>query len=106
MKLILEAPYPYPLPDDYDSDKWLYSHDAALTLELDNVVHFEWKHTITVEFDTYQHMREAQELTGWPKWGDPDYHILEAPTSVEDGYYGHSAILVKDRAYCGFILVP
>lgn len=98
MKLILQNGYPFPLPKDFDSDAY-DSRDNSLTLE--NVKHFEWKYTVTVEFETDVAAKLAKQLTGWVYWDKP--RIFEAKTSSPDGYE-HPAIVVKGFAYCGFIL--
>ena len=89
----------------------------GVTLELAGVVHFEWKHCVTVEFadrDTYD---KAKRLTGWEAY-DEDELILEAPTKSDEGY-DHPAIIAQvpyeleegygegtapSTAYCGFYL--
>lgn len=98
MKLVLMNSYPYPLPDDFDSD----THEArAFSLELRGVIHFEWCHTVTVEFSKLEAYFTAQELTGWGEWSPG---VLEATTSADDGY-DHPAIIAGDMAYCGFVLL-
>jgi len=99
MKLILQNGYPYPCPaegtpDDYDARDY--------ELILDDVCHFEWKHTVTVEFKSHDAAHAARELTSW-RWWDNDGLILEAAIDEQDGY-AHPAICTKDMAYCGFIL--
>jgi hypothetical protein len=102
MRLILQNGYPFPYPtglSEAESDK---ISDAAMgkTFEINGIHHFEMKHTLTVEFVDQESYEISQELTGWKRWCD---HTLEATTSGPDGY-GHPAIIVKDTAYCGFIL--
>lgn len=106
MKLILTNGYPYPYPDDAsEAQKEAWSEAAqGITLEIAGVEHFEWKHTVTVEFFTAEAMCDAMRLTGWKFW-DEDEFILEAGTSAGDGY-DHPAIIAGDTAYCGFVLVP
>jgi hypothetical protein len=102
MKLILTHgyPYPYPFPDGFDAEEEGYDC-RSYSLEIEGVVHFEWVHTVTVEFAHYGAYEAAKELTKWEPWGDGP--ILEAATSGPDGY-DHPAIVVGDKAYCGFIL--
>lgn len=99
MKLILQNGYPFPfrqinLPDDFDC------RENELTIE--GVAHFEWKHTLTVEFTSVWSFLKAKQATGWRPW-DNSGLILEAATSTNDGY-DHPAICTRDTAYCGFIL--
>lgn len=104
MKLILLNGYPYPYPQnltEYDQED-LANAASGNTLEISGIVHFEWLHTVTVEFESYEVMHSAQTLTGWERWS-PDMPILEAFTSIADGY-DHPAILANGMAYCGFIL--
>lgn len=100
MKLLLTNGYPYPWPDDFDSEKKEY--DARdYEVQLAGVTHFEWLHTVTVEFSTIEACEEAKAKTGWADWSS---YVLEAGTSAKDGY-DHPAIIVGDKAYCGFILL-
>jgi hypothetical protein len=99
MKLILQNGYPFPLPAGFDSDTY-ECRDNSLTLE--DVVHFEWKHTVTVEFRSANAATAAKQLTDWTYWDSP--RILEAETNGPEGY-GHPAIIVKGMAYCGFVLL-
>lgn len=99
MKLILQNGYPYPLPPDFDSDQYdARSHH----IEIDGVIHFEWKHTLTVEFETDIRASRVHLHSEWEVW---NHNTLEARISVADGY-NHPAIIYGDKAYCGFILVP
>ncbi len=100
MKLILQNGYPYP----YNLSKMdAEVYDCrAFTCELEGVVHFEWKYILTVEFENESAFRLAWSCTGWERFGDG--LILEANLSIEDGY-DHPAIVVYDKAYCGFILI-
>lgn len=100
MILLLESGYPFPCPENFDPD----TYDAReYTLDVKGVVHFEWLHTLTIEFKDYEAFEQARVLTDWDVWSRENY-ILEARVSVEDGY-NHPAIIVKDKAYCGFILL-
>ena len=100
MQLLLTNGYPYPCPDDFDSEKEEY--DARdYEVQLTGITHFEWLHTVTVEFSTIEAYEEAKAKTGWTDWS---YRVLEANTSAKDGY-NHPAIIVGDKAYCGFILL-
>lgn len=104
MRLRLINGYPYPFPEGLTPDEEDDISDASRsrTLEIEGVVHFEWLHTITVEFDSWGSYNAAANLTGWKDW---DHQILEAQTSSGDGY-DHLAIVVGNTAYCGFILEP
>lgn len=99
MKLLLQNGYVYPCPPSGETEGW---NSNEHELELSDVCHFEWKHTITVEFKNHAAAEAAYRLTGW-RWWDNDGLILEAAYSVQDGYE-HPAICTKDMAYCGFIL--
>jgi len=108
MKLLLTNGYPFPfpeggVPDDFEGGNVPYDC-RDYSLQLDEVVHFEWLHTITVEFANAQACETARNLTGWFYWGLPEYLTLEARASTEDGYE-HPAIVAKDTAYCGFTLL-
>jgi len=102
MKLRLINGYPYPFPSHLPEDEQeaISTEAPGVQLTLEGVTHFEWMHTVTVEFDLWGHYCEAREKTGWKRWSDS---VLEAPTSAGDGY-GHPAIIVGNMAYCGFIL--
>jgi hypothetical protein len=104
MKLQLRNAYPFPYPSCLTEAQALTLAEAAqgLFLTLDGVLHFEWLHTVTIEFSTPNAMRAARSLTGWRRY-DSTANILEAPTSSNDGY-NHPAILARGRAYCGFVL--
>lgn len=98
MRLRLTNGYPYPFPENPPDDDPLML-DGNLVLH--GVRHFEWKHTVTVEFENWYYLEKATDATGWKSWDNG--LVLEAPQSAADGY-GHPAIIVKDVAYCGFIL--
>ena len=102
MILHLRNGYPYPYPDNLtEAEQESISMSAAGNeLEIHGVAHFEWLHTVTVEFTDDEALERAARLTGWGDW---DYRVLEAPTSSGDGY-DHPAIVVGGMAYCGFIL--
>jgi hypothetical protein len=105
MRLILQNGYPYPYPEGLlspDEEAKIAEAAAGKTFEINGVIHFEWKHTLTVEFGDQDEHFNPQELTGWRRWGS-ERNILEALTSGLDGY-DHPAIIVGDTAYCGFIL--
>lgn len=101
MRLTLQNGYPYPLPPGFDFD----AHNPHVHfVGFDGVRHFEWLHTLTIEFDTQEGARQAIESSGgaWTWWAE-DINAVEAQTSAEDGY-GHPAIIYNGMAYCGFIL--
>lgn len=102
MKLHLTRGYPYPFPDHRppEEQETINEGSASRSLTIEGVTHFEWVHTVTVEFDTWGSANAAQSLTGWKSWS---YRVLEAQTSSGDGY-DHPAIVVGNTAYCGFIL--
>lgn len=102
MRLRLINGYPYPFPEGLTPEQQNDVSSAARsrTLEIEGVVHFEWLHTVTVEFDSWGSYNAAVNLTGWRSWS---FLILEAQTSSGDGY-DHPAIVVGNTAYCGFIL--
>ena len=102
MRLRLTNGYPYPWPDHLPE-----AEQEAISLvapgnqfRIEGVKHFEWLHTVTVEFEEDWQLFKARDATGWGIWSDC---ILEAPTSASDGY-DHPAIIVGNMAYCGFIL--
>jgi hypothetical protein len=100
MKLVLMNGYPFPFPEGFDTEKEGYDC-RDFNLEIEGVMHFEWLHTVTVEFEECEDYDKAKALTSWERWSDC---VLEAKTSRDDGY-NHPAIIVHDKAYCGFILV-
>jgi hypothetical protein len=104
MKLILENGYPYPYPKGLsDEEGERVANDAPdIQMELKGVRAFEWLHTMTIEFESSDAALAAIRQTDWDVW-DAARNILEAKTSSEDGY-GHPAIIVGDKAYCGFIV--
>ncbi|MEB8514713.1 hypothetical protein [Acidithiobacillus ferriphilus] len=103
MRLILRNGYPYPYPPQTSEveDETHSANAGGITLELPGVVHFEWLHTVTVEFENDDAFEHAQRITGWTTWSP---RVLEAKTSAADGYQ-HPAIIAGDFAYCGFNLV-
>ncbi len=104
MKLHLLNGYPFPYPTDLTPKQEEVHSDAAagITLDIGNVSHFEWLHTLTIEFTSMFAAQTAAALTGWTFYDDTRL-VLEAKTSSEDGY-GHPAMIAGDKAYCGFIL--
>lgn len=104
MNLVLINGYPYPFPDGLpETEQEEISQAAAgVQLVLEGVTHFEWLHTVTVEFKDLLSFTNAKAATGWKDWSTTEL-VLEATTSAADGY-GHPAIVVNDVAYCGFIL--
>lgn len=99
MRLVLDSGYPYPMPEDFDSD----THDCrSHIVVLHDVVNFEWIHTVTIEFSNFEAYERAQQLSGcWMPWS---YLVLEAVVSAEDGYE-HPAIVFGNKAFCGFRLL-
>ena len=104
MKLRLINGYPYPFPQGAsEAELERYAEEApGNTLVLRGVKHFEWIHTVTVEFYNPLQLLEAVSATRWNIWGTGS-PVLESPVSTEDGY-NHPAIIAGDMAYCGFIL--
>lgn len=104
MKLTLQNGYPYPFPTDLTQaqDDEIAGEAGGIYLEIHGVTSFQWLHTVTVEFDLLA-FEVAKAQTGWKEWGSDYPHVLEAKTSAEDGY-AHPAIIVGDKAYCGFML--
>ena len=102
MKLILQNGYPYPYPAGLSEKEQEEISEAAggKAMVIEGVKHFQWLHIISVQFDE-AHLGDMQVLTDWKQFGKA---VLEAPSSVADGYE-HPAIIVKDTAYCGFFLV-
>ena len=99
MRLSLENGYPYPLPDGFDSDTYDSRSHSVL---IEDVCHFEWRHTLTIEFDTVEACERIEQLSGcWTPWS---HKVLEAVIDVNDGYE-HPAIVFGDKAYCGFVLL-
>lgn len=108
MKLILTNRYPFPFPPDLTAEEQETVSNNATDhdLTLDGVIHFQWLHTLTVEFKDEGHLAEAVERTGWKPWGDDkDRFILEAATSRLDGYDSHPAVIVRNEAWCGAMIV-
>lgn len=103
MKLTLTNGYPYPYPDGLSDEEADDISEAAggIALVLHGVKHFQWLHTVTVEFENWYYLYAADTATGWKTWDNG--LVLEAPISAADGY-GHPAIIVGDTAYCGLIL--
>jgi hypothetical protein len=104
MLLTLQNGYPFPYPTHLtDAEQEVHSEAAGgKRLVLEGVSHFQWLHTVTVEFVDHNAMLTAQKATGWEIWSGL---VLEAKTSSEDGYT-HPAIVARNMAYCGFILYP
>jgi hypothetical protein len=102
IKLVLSNGYPHPYPSHLPAQEQDAINENLTELVLLGVVHFEWKYLPTIEFETPALAELARSITGWDYWeGNPD--ILAANYSVEDGYE-HPALIVADKAYCGFIL--
>ena len=104
MKLTLMNGYPSPYPVALSIDDAYSFAEAAggITLTIEGVRHFEWKHTVTIEFSNFEAYERAQQLSGcWMPWS---YLVLEAVVSAEDGYE-HPAIVFGNKAFCGFRLL-
>ena len=57
MRLTLQNGYPCPLPPGFDFD----AHNPHMHfVGFDGVRHFEWLHTLTIEFDTQEGARGAE----------------------------------------------
>lgn len=111
MKLILQNGYPSPWPEGIEDEEGEgYAKEAAgITLEIEGVRHFEWLHTVTIEFEDFESFEKARGQTGWKRWGTD--LVLEADTHAGEGY-GHPAIVANvpyedhpKTAYCGFMLL-
>lgn len=111
MKLILMNGYPspYPVAPSIDGAGNFVEAAGGITLTIEGVRHFDWLHTVTVEFEDFESFEKARGQTGWKRW-DTDL-VLEAETNPEEGY-AHPAIVANvpydnhpKTAYCGFILM-
>lgn len=104
MLLHLQNGYPFPYPENLTADQQeeISESAAGVTLYIPGVIRFQWLHTVTVEFESFELAEQARRVTGWPFWGRPG-RALEAQTSSPDGYE-HPAIVANGKAYCGFIL--
>lgn len=110
MKLILMNGYPWPEQYSEGAKRAFSKRAGEICLELHGVVHFEWLHSVTVEFKDQESFDKAQALTGWKRWDSPKF-ILEAKTSSVEGF-GHPAVIADvlyclqpKTAYCGFMLL-
>ena len=109
MKLILQNGYPSPWFEVTGLGEKYAEAAAGVSLTLEGVRHFQWLHTVTIEFKDFESYEKARNLTGWKCWGTD--LVLEAETCADEGY-GHPAIVANvpygehpKTAYCGFILV-
>ena len=104
MKLILNDGYPFPYPKDLTEEQQdeLSQASGNHQITIEGVKYFEWRFTITVEFNTYEDMEAAMYQTGWKRWEGYKY-VLEAPTSQPDGRE-FPAIIANGLAYCHFIV--
>lgn len=96
MILILENGYPHPWVEDKPG--W-DSREHSLVLE--GVVHFEWKYTLTVEFENFEAYSKAMIATGWKNWSNL---VLEAKYAADEGFET-PAIIAGNMAYCSFMLM-
>lgn len=106
MRLTLTNAYPYPYPEGLTEaeQEAITERCGDYNLEINGVVHFQWLHTVTVEFANSVDFLAYEMKLGWRVWSSCAY-VLEAPTSSADGY-DHPAVIVNDMAYCGIILTP
>jgi hypothetical protein len=106
MKLFLSSGYPYPYPESATDEERDAIANAApsVTLTLEGVVHFELKHTVTIEFVDREATETARKLTGWKDWGNLTGCILEATHSVADGY-DFPALIANSLSYCGIAVM-
>ncbi|HQT89956.1 MAG TPA: hypothetical protein PK677_15685 [Acidiphilium sp.] len=102
MRLLLRNGHPYPKKASAAEQENHSGNTGGVMLDITGVVHFEWLHVITVEFEDDEAFEHAQRTTGWKTWS---YRVLEAQTSPADGYQ-HPAIIAANCAFCGFNLVP
>lgn len=67
MRLRLTNGYPYPYPLDATAEENDAFSEAAggTQLRLEGVKHFEWLHTVTVEFNTPADFKTAEAATNW-----------------------------------------
>lgn len=99
MRLLLSNGYPYPIPQGFNFDN--YDSRSHYTVVHD-VAHFEWLHTLTIEFTSNEACARAEQLSGcWTHWS---YLVLQAVVSSADGYE-HPAIIFGNKAFCGFRLL-
>lgn len=118
MKITLSNGYPFPYPHDESmnllEDIAAGAGDFSFTIE--GVAHFEFKHTVTVEFDSRESFDAAKVLTGWDVW-DSNSFVLEANYSFEDGYGGFPALILAQKyesagvktekiCFCGVQVLP
>ncbi|SOE87964.1 hypothetical protein SAMN05446927_6553 [Caballeronia arationis] len=73
-------------------------------LDIEGVKNFQWAHHLVVQFEDRDRFTVAKQLTGWTVWDQREL-VLEAQISSEEGFE-HPAIIVNDKAYCGFMVVP
>ena len=66
MQLFLENGYPYPLPEGFDFE----SYDSrSHSVVIEDVCHFEWRYTLTIEFETLDACDRAAQRSGcWTPW--------------------------------------
>jgi hypothetical protein len=106
MHLLLRNRYPFPYPQNLPTSENDQICDAANKhwLRIDGIVGIEWLHDLSIEFEGLGPMLGAQQITGWKRAGNYGYH-LHAQTSRNEGYDNHPAIITKQFAWCGFMLV-
>lgn len=100
LRLLNGYPFPFPTKLPLQDQEDISEAAASKSMELRGVLHFEWLHTLTVEFRSWGACNDAANRTGWKPYS---YLVLEATTSPGDGY-DHPAIVVGNTAYCGFVL--
>lgn len=103
MKLILGDAYPFPYPSHLSEDEQYEINECERgpQITLENVVLFEWRFTVTIEFVDHDAMRKAQALTGWPQWGNGA--VLEATTNRKEARE-FPAFIIRDKSYCQLML--
>ncbi len=103
MKLILGDAYPFPYPVDAPQTEQDDINDRLRgpQLTLENVVGFEWRFTVTIEFADHEAMRAAQALTDWPQWESGP--VLEATTNHAEARE-FPAFIIRDKSYCQLMI--
>ncbi len=107
-QLRLTNGYPHPYDLDADSeqvDQWAEEAGGNARI-VSGVVHFQWLHTVTVEFASVRDAEAAvARFPEWTQYGRAEDLILEIPQDADEGY-AHPALIAGGMAWCGFILEP